>query len=76
MAVVLGELTERIEFFLNELSVLCGVVPISPSFWTLPSMMRKRALQPNLRKSEVLTRQVVGEDLGIDTGNIITHSCR
>jgi len=31
-----GELTERFEFFLNELSVLCGEVTSSPSFWTLP----------------------------------------
>src|SRR6266545_7334655 len=29
-----GEPTENSEFFLNELSVLCGEVLINPSFWT------------------------------------------
>ena len=30
------ETTETFEFFLNELSDLCGETAISPSFWTLP----------------------------------------
>jgi hypothetical protein len=36
--------------------------------------LRKRAPQPTLRDSEVLTIEVVGEFLGIDTeSNIFTH---
>ena len=39
--------------------------------------LRKRGPQPTLRDSEVLTIEVVGEFLGIDTeSNIFTHFCR
>lgn len=39
--------------------------------------LRKRGPQPTLRDSEVLTMEVVGEFLGIDTeSNIFTHFCR
>ena len=39
--------------------------------------LRKRGPQPRLRDSEVLTIEVVGEFLGIDTeSNIFTHFCR
>lgn len=39
--------------------------------------LRKRGPQPTLRDSEVLTMEVVGEYLGIDTeSNIFTHFCR
>jgi hypothetical protein len=39
--------------------------------------LRQRGPQPTLRDSEVLTMEVVGEFLGIDTdSNIFTHFCR
>jgi len=39
--------------------------------------LRKRGPQPTLRDSEVLTIEVVGEFLGLDTeSNIFTHFCR
>jgi hypothetical protein len=39
--------------------------------------LRRRGPQPTLRDSEVLTIEVVGEFLGIDTeSNIFTHFCR
>lgn len=39
--------------------------------------LRRRGPQPTLRDSEVLTMEVVGEFLGIDTeSNIFTHFCR
>jgi len=39
--------------------------------------LRSRGPQPTLRDSEVLTMEVVGEFLGIDTeSNIFTHFCR
>jgi len=39
--------------------------------------LRKRGPQPTLRDSEVLTIEVVGEFLGLDTeSTIFTHFCR
>ena len=39
--------------------------------------LRKRGPQPTLRDSEVLTIEVVGEFLGLDTeSHIFTHFCR
>lgn len=39
--------------------------------------LRRRGPQPTLRDSEVLTMEVIGEFLGIDTeSNIFTHFCR
>jgi hypothetical protein len=39
--------------------------------------LRKRGPQPTLQDSEVLTIEVVGEFLGLDTeSNMFTHFCR